>query len=211
MSLPCPYKCICSIFFPAVIYFSCFRGWYPARKKLLQSIYFYMYTLYNFWICVNKKALCTQNRPSAGKKCTAGKKKLFYIICLFMSQTPNPKKSFTTIITLAHHYWTAPWWWAEARNSESPERAASVFAFLSVCLFVCLSTSYRSQFSTQQPNFLKICSLWLWEEKIFLGFPKFSFLTFLGHFFTFFQSFFLFVFVLATSHPIRPTNTIFGM
>ena len=85
MSLPCPYKCICSIFFPAVIYFSCFRGWYPARKKLLQSIYFYMYTLYNFWICVNKKALCTQNRPSAGKKCTAGKKNcstLFVFSCL---------------------------------------------------------------------------------------------------------------------------------
>ena len=33
--------------------------------------------------------------------------------------------------------WTAPWWWAKASNSDSPERAASVFAFLFVCLYVC--------------------------------------------------------------------------
>ena len=32
-------------------------------------------------------------------------------------------------------YWTAPWLWAEVRNSESPEKASSVFSFF---LFVCL-------------------------------------------------------------------------
>ena len=134
---PCPVHISTSVVFfsPQYFYFSCFRGWYPAKKKMI-AINIFLY-VYNLWICVNKKALCTQNRPSAGKSVSLQEKKLFYIICLFMSQTPNPKKSFTTIITLAHHYWTAPWWWAEARNSESPERAASVFAFLFVCLYVC--------------------------------------------------------------------------
>ena len=48
-------------------------------------------------------------------------------------------------------------------------------------------------------------------EKDFFRFTKFSFFTFLWHFFTFFHSFILFVFVLATSHPIGPTNKYFVM
>ena len=77
---------------------------------------------------------------------------------------------------------------AEARNSESPERAASVFAFLSVCLL----TSYRSQFSTQQPNFLKICSLGLWEKRFFPVFRNFDFWSFEGRFSAIFEYFLLY-------------------
>ena len=91
-----------------------------------------------------------------------------------------------------HMYWTAPWWWAEVRNSESPERAASVFAFLSVCLSVCLLPSYRPQFSTQQPNFLKICSLGLWEKRFFSVFRNFDFWPFEGPFSAIFEYFLLY-------------------
>ena len=46
---------------------------------------------------------------------------------------------------------------------------------VSVCLSVCLLPSYRPQFSTQQPNFLKICSLGLWEKSFFPFFEIFIF------------------------------------
>ena len=49
---------------------------------------------------------------------------------------------------------------------------------LCLCFFVCLLPSYRPQFSTQQPNFLKICSLGLWEKGFFPFFEIFIF----GHF-----------------------------
>ena len=59
------------------------------------------------------------------------------------------------------------------------------------CLFVCLLTRYRSQFSTQQPIFFYNRSIFFiaMGKKDFLFFPKFSFLTFLGPFFTFFSVF----------------------
>ena len=118
-------------------------------------------------------------------------------------------------------YWTAPWWLAEGRNSKSPERASLCNHFgvcmsvcLSVCMSVCLWSSYRSQFSTLQPNFLKICSLRLWEKKVFFNFSKFWFLALWGPFFGHFLSIFFFILckssVRATSHTDRLTNLIFG-
>ena len=54
--------------------------------------------------------------------------------------------------------WTATWWWAEAKNSESPERPASVFAFLSVCLSVCYQATGH--------NFLVFSSLSLYWPQV---------------------------------------------
>ena len=71
---------------------------------------------------------------------------------------------------------------------KGPERAASVFAFLSVCLL----PSYRPQFSTQQPNFLKICSLGLWEKRFFSVFRNFDFWPFEGPFSAIFEYFLLY-------------------
>ena len=59
----------------------------------------------------------------------------------------------------------------QTRNYKSPEMASSIFAFLSVC-----PQAKRSQFLTQEPNFLKIWSLGLHQEK-FLLFSKLWFLT----------------------------------
>ena len=50
-------------------------------------------------------------------------------------------------------------------------------------------SSYRSQFSTLQPNFLKICSLGLWEKRFFSVFRNFHFWRFYG-LFSFFSEFF---------------------
>ena len=58
-----------------------------------------------------------------------------------------------------------------------------------VCLSVCLWSSYRSQFSTLQPNFLKICSLGLWEKRFFSVFWNFHFWRFYG-LFSLFSEFF---------------------
>ena len=58
-----------------------------------------------------------------------------------------------------------------------------------VCVCVCLLTRYRSQFSRQQPNFFKICSLGLWEKRSFSVFRNFHFWRFYG-LFSFFSEFF---------------------
>ena len=50
----------------------------------------------------------------------------------------------------------------------------SLIFCLCVCVSVCLLPSYRPQFSTQQPNYLKICSLGLWK-KSFSVFQNFHF------------------------------------
>ena len=65
----------------------------------------------------------------------------------------------------------------------------SLLFCLSVCLCVCLLTRYRSQFLTLQPNFLKICSLGLWEKRFFSVFWNFHFWRFYG-LFSLFSEFF---------------------
>ena len=65
----------------------------------------------------------------------------------------------------------------------------SVVTLVSVCLYVCLWSSYRSQFSTLQSNFLKICSLGLWEKRFFSVFWNFHFWRFYG-LFSLFSEFF---------------------
>merc|ERR1711947_22219 len=112
----------------------CFRGWYPARKKLLQSIYFYMYTLF----------VCSCLKPQTQKRALQPLLLWHTIIGPLLDDglkrgTPKALKGLPL----------------------------SLLFCLCVCVCVCLLTSYRSQFSTQQPNFLKICSLGLWEEMFF--------------------------------------------
>ena len=60
------------------------------------------------------------------------------------------------------------------------------------CLCVCLLPSYRPQFSTQQPNFLKIYSLGLWEKRFFSVFRNFDFWPFEGPFSAIFEYFLLY-------------------
>ena len=111
-----------------------------------------------------------------------------------------PKIIATLLLLIAREHvcvswffsWTAPWWWAEVRNSESPERAASVFAFLSVYLCVCLLPTCRPQFLTHQPNFLKICSLGVWEKSFFSVSRNFDFWPFEGPFSAIFEYFLLY-------------------
>ena len=68
----------------------------------------------------------------------------------------------------------------EVRNSESPERAASVFAFLSVGVSV-----NKLQVTVFDPatNFLKTCSLGLWEKRFFSVFRNFDIFRNFFHFF----------------------------
>ena len=90
--------------------------------------------------------------------------------------------------------WTAPWWWTEVRNSESPERATSVFAFLSVCLCVCVSvcvsvTTLQVTVFDQATTFFKNIFFRTMGRKVLFRFLKFSFLTFLWPFKVFFGVF----------------------
>ena len=98
-------------------------------------------------------------------------------------------------------------------SQDDPYLCVHLSVCLSVCVSVCLLPSYRPQFSTQQPNFLKICSLGLWEKSFF---PFFKILIFgpLRALFRPFSSIFFFILckssVRATSHTDRLTNLIFG-
>ena len=75
-----------------------------------------------------------------------------------------------------------------------------------VCLSVCLLTRYRSHFSTQQPNFLKICSLGLWEKKVFSVFRNFYFWRFYG-LFSLFSEFFPLCLCTCIGH--KPTHSTY--
>ena len=81
-------------------------------------------------------------------------------------------------------YWTAPWWWAEVRNSESPEQAASVFAFVTVCLSVCYQATGHSFWPSNL--IFGIYVLYGFRKNVFFHFSTFSSSASLGPFFTFF-------------------------
>jgi len=72
---------------------------------------------------------------------------------------------------------------------EGTPKALKGLSSVITLVYLCLWSSYRSQFSTQQPNFLKICSLGLWKKRFFSVFRNFHFWRFYG-LFSFFSEFF---------------------
>ena len=82
-----------------------------------------------------------------------------------------------------------------------------LFFCLSVCHSVCLSVNNLQVTILEQGSWFFGNMFFMAMGKRFLfRFPKFSFLAFLGPFFTVFRVFSSLSFVLATSHPIRPIN-----
>ena len=98
-------------------------------------------------------------------------------MCICALHRSSCDEIFIVSVVFDNNCWTAPWWWAEVRNSESPERTASVFVFcLFICLCVCLLPSYRSQLSTQRPIFFGNMFFRTMGKKIFFSiFRNFNF------------------------------------
>ena len=148
---------------------SCVSSWWTNVSNVFMLVQCMIRSIYFVIVIIITEIGIVTNNSTFIKLC----------MCICALHRSSCDEIFIVSVVFDNNCWTAPWWWAEVRNSESPERAASVFAFLfvclSVCLFVCLLTRYKSQFSTLQPNFLKICSLGLWEKSIFSVFRNFHF------------------------------------
>jgi len=104
-------------------------------------------------------------------------------------------------------FWTAPWWkWGTQK----------VLKVLPLSLLFCLCVCYQATGHSFRPsnlNFLKTSSI-SYGKKVLFRFLKFSFLIFLGPFFTsFFSEFFPLCLCIGhkTPHPVRPTTFFFRM
>ena len=114
-------------------------------------------------------------------------------LCLWPLLTSSTVRAFLQFSAFGEIvYWTAPWWWAEVRNSESPEGLPLSLLFcLSVCLSFCVSVNKLqvTVFHSATYFFENMFFMPMGRKGIF-HFPKLLLLTYLGPFFTFFIVFF---------------------
>ena len=88
-------------------------------------------------------------------------------------------------------FWTAPWLWAEGRNSKSHERASSFFCFLVCLLYVCGQATAVTPYDPGT-YFLEVWSFGLYLETFcFRFFQNFDFRAFFGGYFWAFFRYFL--------------------